>query len=226
VALGDDLAFLLKRALPDALDPLIRRAVGEAMPRLDPENRYRIPYAGRFSSRVAGDLLEFGRNQQLSGALIVVDEDVVRTLYFHEGRVVGADSNVLFERVTRVLERAGFLDAEDARQLVALEEEQGAAALRRSVGPAAFDWAVERRAWEVAASLFFVQRASFLIVEGEPDLGAVERLALAPMDLALEGLRRYDEWRRGATGVPPPERPLPGSRPPDAPVVEDAGVDT
>jgi len=226
VALGDDLSFLLKRALPDALAPLLRRAVGDTVPRLDPEDRYRIPYVGSFSSRVAADLLAFGGNQRLSGALIVVDEDLVRTLYFQGGVVVGSDSNVLFERISRILERAGFLDVEDRATLDSVEETQGAGALRKSVGPAAFDWALTRRIWEVAAALFFVQRASFVIVEGEPDLGDAERLALSPMDLALEGLRRYDEWRHGATGMPPPERPLPGSRPPDAPVVEDAGVDS
>src|SRR5688572_15288736 len=92
VALGDDLAYLLKRALPDALDPLVRRAVGQALPRLDPGYRYRIPYAGHFSNRVAADLLAFGRNQGLSGGLLVVDDDALRTIFFREGRVVGGES--------------------------------------------------------------------------------------------------------------------------------------
>jgi hypothetical protein len=217
VALGDDIAYLLKRAIPDALDPLVRRAVGSTIPRLDPDNRYRIAYAGKFSSRVAADLLAFGRNQRLSGALVVVDDDVVRTLFFHDGRVVGCDSNVLFERVSRVLRRASLLEEDDAEDLLEIEQEKGALAIRPSVGPEAFGWALERRAWEVASALFFVQRASFVIVEGEPDLGNVEALDLSPMDLALEGLRRYDEWRKGTAGETPPERPEPHSRPPDAP---------
>jgi hypothetical protein len=217
VALGDDIAYLLKRAIPDALDPLVRRAVGSTIPRLDPDNRYRISYTGRFSSRVAADLLAFGRNQRLSGAIVVVDEDVVRSLLFRDGRVVGSDSNVLFERITRVLRRASLLEDDDADDLLAIETEKGALAIRPSVGPEAFRWAIERRAWEVAAALFFVQRASFVIVDGEPDLGHMEELELSPMDLALEGLRRYDEWRRGTAGETPPDRPAPQSRPPDAP---------
>jgi hypothetical protein len=51
-------------------------------------------------------------------------------------------------------------------------------------------------------------------------------LDLSPLDLALEGLRRYDEWRHGATGEPPPERRAPGARPPVAPVAEDVPVDS
>ena len=213
---SDQISYLLKRAIPDALEPVVRRAVGSTLPRLGDGDRYRIASTGAFSSRVAADLLAFGRNQRLDGALILIDEDVLRAIYYHGGHVIGAESNVLFERLGRVLQRAGEVEEATAAELVRLEETRGVAAATAALPAATARFALERRAWEIAAALFLMHRAHFLIVEGEPDLGAVERLELNAMDLALEGLRRYDEWRNGESGSPHPRRPSPTSRPPEA----------
>jgi hypothetical protein len=217
VAFSDDVAYLLKRAIPDALDPIVRRAVGAVIPRTGDDHRYRIAYTGSFSSRVAADLLAFGRNQRLDGALVVVDADVLRAIYYREGRVVGADSNVIFERLGRVLLRAGVVDEAIAADLVAREEANGVAAAAAAVPADAAKFGLERRAWDISAALFLVPKGHFVIVEGAPDLGDMEPLDLAPTDLALEGLRRYDEWRRGSAGVPIPERRAPETRPPTPP---------
>ena len=59
-------------------------------------------------------------------------------------------------------------------------------------------------------------------MDGKPDLGEMPATDLSPTDLALEGLRRYDEWRHGAAGVPKPTRRAPEARPPEAPVAAKA----
>ncbi len=214
---SDQISYLLKRAIPDALEPVVRRAVGSALPRLGEGDRYRIAYTGAFSSRVAADLLAFGRNQRLDGALILIDEDVLRAIYYHEGHVIGAESNVLFERLGRVLRRADAVDEPTAAELVRLEETSGVAAATQALPAETARFGLERRVWEIAAALFLIHRGHFLIVEGIPDLGAAERLQLSAMDLALEGLRRYDEWRNGESGAPLPDRPQPRRRPPEVP---------
>lgn len=216
---SDQITYLLKRAIPDALEPVIRRAVGAALPRLGEGDRYRIAYTGAFSSRVAGDLLAFGRNQRLDGALILIDEDVLRAIYYHQGDVIGAASNVVFERLGRVLRRAELVDEASAAELVRREETDGLAAAASLLPAEAARFGLERRVWEVAAALFLIHRGHFLIVEGEPDLGAIERLRLNAIDLALEGLRHYDEWRNGGATVTPSNRPEPTSRPPAAPPI-------
>lgn len=216
---SDQISYLLKRAIPDALEPVVRRAVGTALPRLGEGDRYRIAYTGAFSSRVAADLLAFGRNQRLDGALILIDEDVLRAVYYRGGTVIGAESNVLFERLGRVLERAGQVDEATAADLVRLEETGGVGAAMAVLPTETVRFALERRVWEIAAALFLIHRGHFLIVEGMPNLGDVEALELNAMDLALEGLRRYDEWRNGESGAPLPDRPSPTRRPPEAPLV-------
>jgi hypothetical protein len=217
VAFFHQVAYLLKRAIPDALDPIVRRAVGDVLPRTGEGGRYRIAHTGQFSSRVAADLLAFGRNQRLDGALVIVDVDTMRAIYFAGGRVVGADSNVLFERLGRVLLRAGVVDATTATSLVAREEAAGVASAASALTPDTARFGLERRAWEIASALFFVPDGHFLVVEGAPELGPALALDLDPMDLAIEGLRRYDEWRHGAQGAPIPERPQPATRPPAKP---------
>lgn len=217
MALGDQLSYLLRRAIPDALDPIVRRAVGSVVPRQDEGKRYRIVHAGQFSSRVAADLLAFGRNQRFDGALVVVDEEVVRAVHFKGGRIVGSSSDFLFERLARILRRADLVDDATMRRMEEVEEADGAARVVPHLEPDVAAWAVETQVWEVVAALFLVRAGHFLFVEGEPDLGGVPETDLNPMDLALEGLRRYDEWRHGTTLVPTPVREQPPARPPEAP---------
>lgn len=211
-----DLEYLLRRAIPDALDPIVRRAVGTIIPRTGEDGRYRVAHTGQFSSRYAGDLLTFARNQRLDGALVVIEPDVLRAIYFRNGRAVGASSDVLFERLGRILLRGGLVDERAATQLVAREEAAGLASAAAEVTPEAAAWALETRVWDVAAALFLVRAGHFVIVEGTPELGGLPAIELSPSDLALEGLRRYDEWRHGPTHGRAP-RSSPASRPPHAP---------
>ena len=213
---GDEISYLLKRAIPDALDPLVRRAVGTAIPRLGEGDRYRIAHTGGFSSRVAADLLAFGRNQKLDGALIVLDDDVVRAIYYRAGRVIGAETNVLFERLGRVLLRSGSVTEGLSADLVEREEQHGLAAAAALLTTEVARWGIETRTWDITAALFLVHGGHYMIVNGTPDLGTLEPLDLSPMDLALEGMRRYDEWRRGGAGTQD-GRATPSKRPPEPP---------
>jgi len=111
--------------------------------------------------------------------------------------LVGADSNVLFERLGRVLFKGGVIDKTDANALVDCEERVGMERAVKLVPAEAAFWGLERRAWDIGAGLYFMGHAHFLFVDGKPDLGAVPLLSIEPVQLAMEGLRRYDEWRNG-----------------------------
>lgn|GEM_PF-2566025 len=217
MATGRDIDYLLGRAIPDALDPIVRAAVGDAIPRIGEGGRYRIAHTGRFSSRYAGDLLAFGRNQRLDGALVVIEADTTRALYFRKGRAVGAASDVYFERFGRVLARCDVVDEALARDVVGREETHGLAAAVGAVTPEIAAWALETRVWDIAAALFLVPNGHFVIVEGTPALDDLPAIDISPTDLALEGMRRYDEWRNGPQAAPPRPHREPESPPPPAP---------
>lgn len=206
----DKIDIFFEQLLPEALERFFVEALGEAIPRTGEGGRYRVLAAGRFSGRIVADLLTYARNQEIDAALVLVEQDVLRILYFEKGLVIGADSNVLFERLGRILGQAAVVTKEDADQLIEVEEREGVAAAAARLSPDATHWGLERRVWEVAAGLYFMPHAHYMLVDGVPDLGALPRFTIAPMDLAMEGLRRYDEWRNRTTqgqraaGLPAP----------------------
>ena len=211
------LAPLLERLLPEAVDRFLEEVLGKTMPRLGEGNRWKISSCGSFSGRIAADLLAFAKNHEMNAAMVMVEAEVARVIYFEKGMVVGSRSNVIFERLGRVLLRQGELSPEVAEQVVEMEGFAGMVVASGLVPPEALLPALEQRTWEIATNLPLMHNAHFLIVDGVPDLGSLPRLAIPPMDLAIEGLRRYDEWRNGAAGVPIPARKAPETRPPEAP---------
>lgn len=209
----DEIEQFFERLLPEALEAFLEEALGGAIPRLGEGGRFQILAAGRFSGRLVGDLLTYARNQEIDAALVMVEQDVQRVLYFSKGLVVGADTNVLFERLGRVLGNADILKKDEARALCDIEEEEGVGSAAARISPEAAQWGLERRIWEIAAGLYFMPHAHYLLVGGEPDLGDIPRFHIPPMDLAMEGLRRYDEWRNRSS-KPAPAAPEPAK---DAP---------
>ena len=167
------------------------------------DGRFRISSSGRFSGRIAADLLAFTRNQKHDGAFVLLQDDVVRILYTQRGMIAGADSNVLFERLGRVLHRAGTLDRDSSRHVVTCEEQRGLGAAIKLLPADAVQWGLEKRTWEIGTALFFMAGAHFLFVDGQPALGDVPLLNVPPMELAIEGVRRYDEWRNKSETKPP-----------------------
>ena len=195
----DELSILLDRLLPEALEMPLRRILGDKMPRLGEGDRYRIRAAGHFSGRLVGDLLAQAENQDLDGALVLMEPDVCRVLFFARGQVVGASSNVLFERLGRLLVNADVLDEEGANRVVEAEERDGTSAAVSLLPPETAVWALEHRVREVSAALYLMARGHYVFVEGRPELGGVAEVSMSPMGLAMEGMRRYDEWRNRST---------------------------
>lgn len=205
--LRDEIANFFERLLPEAMERFLEETLGEAIPRMGEGDRFRVLAAGRFSGRIVGDLLTYARNQEIDAALIMVEQDVTRILYFSRGFVVGADSNVLFERLGRVLAGAEILEKDAARDLSDTEETHGMAAAAARISPEAASWGLERRVWEIAAGLYFMPHAHYILVDGEPNLGDLPRFKIQPMELAVEGLRRYDEWRNRSHAKKPTQAP-------------------
>jgi hypothetical protein len=195
--------------LPEAVDRSLGRILGSTMPREG--GRYRIVLAGRFDGQVAADLLAFAHNHAKDSALVLGDTDCVRVLYFHGGLVVGADSDVIFERVARTLRRRGAVTAEEAEAVLELETSAGLVVASGLLRRETLEFGLEQRAWEIGRALPFLHGAHFFLVGGTPNLGGLPLLGIAPMDLALEGVRRYDEWRHARARAPR----VTGARPKD-----------
>jgi hypothetical protein len=164
--------------------------------------RYRVVLSGRFDGRLGPDLLSLAQHHAKDAALVIGDADFVRVLYFQGGLVVGADSDVIFERLGRTLLRRGALAPEDAARVIELEETAGKVAAAGLLSREVLEFGLERSTWDIGTALPFLHGAHFLLVSGTPDLGSLPRTAICPTDLAIEGVRRYDEWRNGRDPAP------------------------
>ncbi|MDJ0522541.1 MAG: DUF4388 domain-containing protein [Planctomycetota bacterium] len=191
------IAHLLEFRIPYRLDESLQNALGVSMPRTGMAGRYGIVASGRFRGALTADLMAFTCNNQLDAALVIADEDTERVLYFEHGHLVGAMSTVLFERLARILYNSGAVDREAYEGLIEIEEEQGPSALLDWVPAPALTRAAQQRVWEVVAGLYVVNQGHFILVEGSPQLDQPFRASLDPMQVALEGLRRHDQWRNG-----------------------------
>lgn len=193
------LSVLIDRLVPDSLEPVLRTLLGSDFPRRGEGNRFRVIACGSFRGTLTADLLTFARTQKLNAAMVLMQEDdTQRVLHFHRGVVVGADSNVLFERLGRILFKGGVIDKADADALVDCEEKLGLAHTLEMLPEEASTWGLDRRTWEIGTALAFMSGAQFLFVEGAAPLPGIPRVEIEPVQLAMEGLRRYDEWRGGS----------------------------
>lgn len=197
--MGLEIAILFERLLPESLSPLLGQALSGLLAPIGDGGLHRVCASGRFTGRQTADLLTFCTNQTLDGALVVADADDVRVLMFRQGNVVAATSTVLFERLGRILYREDLLGREDMVHLVEVEEKQGQTAAVAMLPDDAARWAAERRIWEIATTLCFARRAHFIIVEGTPLLDGLPTFEISTTQLAMEGVRAYDEWRNGPT---------------------------
>jgi hypothetical protein len=208
-------APLLESLLPEALDRALSRVLGPRMPR---ENgHYRVVLCGRFDGRLGADVMAFAEHHVRDAALVIGDADAVRVLYLADGRVVGADSDVIFERLGRTLRRRGAVTPEEADAVLELETSAGIDVAAGLLPRETLEFGLEQRTWEIGTNLPLVHGAHFLLVAGTPNLGPLPRLSISPQDLAIEGMRRYDEWRRSDHG----RQPVSAGRPKDKAVLPD-----
>lgn len=209
-----NLSVLLDRLLPEALEPFLQPLVGRVIPRDDTEH-FRVRGYGRFRGSYTADLLRLAHGQKLDGALILVDQDVSRVLFFEDGQVVGGHSTILFERLGRILYKGEVISKADAHSLVDCEEKAGLEATVALIPAEAALWGIERRVWEIGASLYFMGHGHYVCLDGKPRLGRVPALSIDPMRIAMEGMRRYDEWRNGSSAADP-EAEIPVGEAPDS----------
>lgn len=189
----------LELSLPLGVEPYLRRVLASTIPRVGDRGRYRIAACGRFRGSLTAELMALATNRRLDAALILAESDLERVLYFCEGLLVGSSSSVLFERLGRLLAQEGIVGRAHAETLVNVEEMHGDVAAVAALSDDAVLWALERRVEAVVAASYFMSQGHFLLVEGAPDLGALPRVSIDPMPVALEGLRLYDEWRNQST---------------------------
>ena len=211
------LSDVIDKALSRAVDEVVARILGASVVPAWGDGRHKIASWGRFGGHLTAPLLTLACHEKASGALVVTEEEAERVLLVAPGAIVGSASNVLFERLGRILYQAEVLTHEDSERLIAIEEKEGDVALLDWLPADVLAWVNARRVEAVAAALPYIRKGHFVLIDGALDLRGLPSLDLAPGGVAREACRLYDAWRHGTNeeGREAPRRadtpaPIPG----------------
>ncbi|MDY0000717.1 MAG: DUF4388 domain-containing protein [Polyangia bacterium] len=143
------------------------------------------------------DVITFLSNTKRTGALVVLADLLKKTLFFHEGDVRMATSNVPEDRLGALLYRFGQVTHDQLEQ--ALGEQSGARRLGRVLidmgilSPHELYTAIRRQVEEIFYSVLLIRSGVFYFYNLEGESHATQQLNLRTQNLLLEGVRRIDE---------------------------------
>jgi hypothetical protein len=143
------------------------------------------------------------------GELVVEDREHLRSVFFDQGNVVGANTNVDDERIGSVLYRFGGLSAEDRDRVL----EQAKAGKR--FGEAALELGlltkeslyahIAKQIDEIVFSTLLVSDGTFFFLDGFEESRLVSHHTLSANALLMDAVTRMDEMRYFRQKVPSAE---------------------
>jgi hypothetical protein len=173
------------------------------------------------------DVISFLAHASWWGELVVFDGETIRSLYFDEGHIVGAESNAEAERLGAVLCRHGMLTHEQVETSRTRARERnlrfGEAVVELGyLGREQLFEAMPRQVEDIVLGIGTTEQARFEFFEGFDDRELAFRQRRSADALLLDALRRMDERKlfecciptdehvpvRAFNVPPPPEDPF------------------
>jgi hypothetical protein len=155
------------------------------------------------------DILALVAQTGWRGELVVLDGDDTRSIFFEQGNVVGAVTNVEAERLGSVLYRFGVITEEQRSRILA--ETQGG----KRFGEAAIDLGVlkqdqiyshiARQIEEIVFATMTVGDGTFFFLDGFDEVRLVSRHTVSANALLMDGVTRMDELRYFRQKIPSSE---------------------
>jgi hypothetical protein len=157
--------------------------------------------SGRFSTMALTDLLQWLGMAQKTGSLKVRRGSVCKTLYLHEGKVVGSISDDPNEMIGQFLLARGSISEEQLRQGLRAQETSRLflGKILVSCGILSEEdmkTALALKTEETVYSLFEWEDASFEFRDGDAPGEHMVAVSLKTEDIVLRGIARYDETKR------------------------------
>jgi hypothetical protein len=143
------------------------------------------------------------------GELVVLDGDDARSVFFDQGNVVGALTNVEQERLGAVLYRYGVIDADGLARVTAQMKEGkrfGAAAIELGVlGQEQIYKYILKQVDEIVFATLTVGDGTFFFLDGFDEGRLVSRHTVSANALLMDGVTRMDEMRYFRLKIPSAE---------------------
>lgn len=165
------------------------------------------------------ELLQWLSLGQKSGTLRIEGHGVEKRIYFEGGRINSSSSSDQREYLGHFLVSHGYITEEELKMAMEVQEESNILlgkilVMINAISETDLLRLMRKKAEESIYDVFLWEEGRFEFVDGDlPDLKMVP-LSLDVTGIIMEGLRRFDEWRRirdkvpGSSVVPEIVRPL------------------
>lgn len=162
---------------------------------------------GTLTTMSVPDLLQFLAAGRKTGTLKFGRGKVIKEIYFHNGLIVGANTNDPKEYLGQVLIHYGKLDEAQLQAAMEVQRKSGGK-LGEIVSGQGFLTQAEVleilrvRTLDLIYDLFLWEEAHFEFFDNEPLPGDVIRIEVVPTNVIMEGIYRIDELARYRTLIP------------------------
>jgi hypothetical protein len=195
------------RVLPSPRHVVFMRFTGEDG-RRDAEDGAVVRLAGEVTAPGAlCDVLALLGQAGWRGELVVEDSECVRSVFFDQGNVVGANTNADDERIGSVLYRFGALDADKRDQILERARDGG-----RRFGEVALELGhitqeklyahITKQVEEIVFATLAVADGTFFFLDGFDESRLVSHHTVSANALLMDGVTRLDEMRYFRLKIP------------------------
>ncbi|HBL27739.1 MAG TPA: hypothetical protein DD490_12955, partial [Acidobacteria bacterium] len=157
----------------------------------------RITLQGSLEGFGIADLFSLLNMSRRSGMLLLISEQIQKTVWFRQGEIVFAATNRPEERLGQVLYRTGKLSLEgllDAERHLAPGKRFGAVLLERGhLDAPTLAWGVKYQVEEIIYSVFRLTHGSFFFLDGAAAGTDLGQLSIDTNSVLMEGYQRVDE---------------------------------
>lgn len=157
----------------------------------------RISLHGSIEGFGIADLFSLLNMSRRSGMLLLLADQIQKSIYFRRGEIVFAGSNQPEDRLGQVLYRTGKLSKAgltDAEAHVTPGKLFGQMLLERClIDPGALLWGIKYQIEEIVYSVFRLSRGHFFFFDGDFVDEELARFSIDTNNLLMEGYQRVDE---------------------------------
>jgi hypothetical protein len=156
------------------------------------------------------DVLTFFSMVRKTGRLTLRQIEIEKAIYWQEGEIVFASSNIPDEQLPRFLLRNGKISPaqyDDLQGRLSGDTRAGKALVQMgAITPKDLWWGVKNQVLEIIYGMFGWRQGYFAFTETATETsGERITLSMSTTSIIMEGIRRLDEWARIQEKIPTPQ---------------------
>jgi hypothetical protein len=166
-----------------------------------------VGISGNLNTMQLSELLQWLSLGQKTGTLLIEGHGVEKRIYFQTGRINSSSSSDQREYLGHFLVSHGYITEEELKMAMEVQEESNILlgkilVMINAISETDLLRLMRKKAEESIYDVFLWTEGNFEFVDGElPELKMVP-LSLDVTGIIMEGLRRYDEWKRIRVQIP------------------------